>query len=87
MRYEIELTKSARKEYLKLPKDIRTRIFDKLQELAYNPSDSHLDIKPIKGSHGYYRLRVGNYRIVYFLINSILVIEVIKIGHRKEVYK
>lgn len=85
--YTIELTKTARKAYLKLPQQIRTQIYSKLKELAESPNNTHLNIKALKGYKGYFRLRVNNYRVVYQLIHKKLIIEVINIGHRKEVYR
>ena len=85
--YKIELTRTARKEYLKLPSKIRLSIHEKLQELAKSPFDSHQNIKALQGIQGCYRLRVGDYRVIYRLHNKILLIEIIKIGHRKEVYQ
>lgn len=85
--YSIEFVKTARKVYLKLPDKIRKPIYEKLIKLAHSPFASYHDVKPLQGAKGSYRLRVGDWRIIYRLHNDIFVIEVIKIGHRKEVYQ
>lgn len=85
--YSIELRKMARKSFLKLPKLERQRISCKLRELASSPLVTHLDVKALRDYEGYYRLRVGNYRVIYELQHMNLIIEVIKIAHRKEVYQ
>jgi len=43
--------------------------------------------KKLKETENTYRIRTGNYRIIYSIINKELIIEVIKVGHRKDVYK
>lgn len=85
--YEIELSRQARKVYLKLPETIRTMIYKKLKELAESPYFNHCDVKKLHGIPDCYRLRVKNWRILYKIYNDTLLIEVIKIGHRKEVYQ
>lgn len=68
--YEIELSKQARKTYLKLPETMRTMIYKKLHGIPHC-----------------YRLRVKDWRVLYRIYNATFLIEVIKIGHRKEVYQ
>ena len=85
--YTIELTRSARKAYVKLPSKLRASIQEKLQKLAISPLNSTQDIKKLQGVDECYRLRVGDYRVLYRLDNQVLIIEVIKITHRKEVYQ
>lgn len=85
--YKIELTRVARKAYLKLPDHIRKSIYEKLLKLAQSPFASHNDIKQLQGVKHCYRLRVGDWRVIYRLDNSALIIEVIKIAHRREAYR
>ena len=86
MVYTVELTKQAAKSLRKLPADVRETIIVKIEELAKDPFSPNLDIKKLQGRDGY-RLRVGNWRIIYDLYKQQLLIVVIKIGDRKEVYK
>ena len=83
-KYKIEMKKSAVKELNSLPpKDIQ-KIITRIQSLAVNPKPSGC-IKLTNRED--YRIRSGNYRIIYSINNDILVIEVIKIGQRKEIYR
>ena len=87
MNYRLEFTKSARKEFEKLPDKIRLKTVEALQLLSQNPQTEWLQIKKIKGADYLYRFRVGEYRVVYACRDTVLLILVIKVGHRKEVYR
>lgn len=87
MNYSIEFDKSAFKYLQKLDKPTRTRIVHSLQILSENPLNSELDIKRMQGTIDEFRLRIGNYRIIYSIENDKLLIYVIKIGSRGDVYK
>ena len=85
MTYRIELTRDAAKALRVIPKKDQTRIAAKIDSLAEslpNPSETKL-----KGDNPFHRVRVGNYRIIYEIQNDILLILILKIGHRKEVYR
>lgn len=86
MIYTVELTKQAAKSLRKMPPEARETIIVKIEELAKDPFSPNLDIKKLQGRDGY-RLRVGNWRIIYDLVKDNLIIVVFKIGNRKEVYK
>ncbi|MFZ5591817.1 MAG: type II toxin-antitoxin system RelE family toxin [Bacillota bacterium] len=58
-----------------------------MRRLASNPLDNQLDIKPLRGRIGEYRLRVGQYRIIYTLQRDVLLVYVVYIGTRGNVYK
>jgi len=66
---------------------MRERILEAVTILAQNPFTELLQIKKLKGADDLYRIRLGNYRVVYEIRKTILLIVVIKIGHRKEVYR
>jgi mRNA interferase RelE/StbE len=85
--YTVEMTRMARKAYVKLPEKMRTVMYAKLIELAASPFEAHLSIKPLKGTLDFYRLRVGDWRIIYRLERETWVLQIIKIAHRKEVYR
>jgi mRNA interferase RelE/StbE len=87
MNYSIEFYKPALKYLQRLDKPTRTRIVHALQILSEDPFHSELDIKKMKGSEDEFRLRVGSYRIVYNIINEKLLVQVIKIGSRGDIYK
>ncbi len=85
MKYRIEVKRSAAKELKKIPKADRKRISDKIDSLAENLPDP--DISKLKGNNPFHRVRVGDYRIIYEIQNDTLVILIIKIGHRRDIYK
>jgi len=86
-RYRIEFARSARKEFEKLPERIRDRIVDALELLSVNPHSEFLKVKKMRGGEDLFRLRFGHYLLVYEVRDHVLVVLVIKIGHRREVYK
>jgi len=84
MRYSIEFVPSARRALRKLPLAIRTRIQVAIDELAESPFPP--GVKKLHGEDGY-RIRVGDYRLIYDVEHGRLTILVIRIGHRREVYR
>ena len=85
--YRVFFTKSAHKEYRKLPKPTRKKIDEVLEILRINPTSEILRIKKLQGREGHYRIRVGDYRIIYAPKLNQLVIRVIRVGHRSDVYR
>ncbi len=83
--YKVQLKKSAEKALFKLPNSVIKKVIDLLTELEKDPRPS--GCKKLTGSNNTYRIRTGNYRIIYSIFDDVLVIDVIKIGHRKEIYK
>ena len=86
-KYSVELKKSAAKEFKKLPKNIQEKILEAFSFLAQSPYSELLNIKKLKGADSLYRLRIGDYRIVYEVKDKVLTILIIKIGHRKDIYQ
>ena len=85
--YTIEFVKSARKEFERLPIKVRAKTAEALHLLAQNPYSELLKIKKMKGASDLYRIRLGDYRVLYELRTDRLIVIVIKIGHRSEVYR
>jgi mRNA interferase RelE/StbE len=82
--HNLFFSKEAEDFLKKLDKEIRLRIFKKLDSLKENPELG----KPLTANlAGLWSLRVGDYRAVYQIDNNQLLIFVIKIGHRKNVYE
>jgi len=87
MKYKLFFLKEAAEEFKKLDKAVQRIIKEKLEILAQNPELLKNNIKPLKGKYkGLYRLRVGNYRVIYRLEKEKITILVIRIGHRKDIY-
>lgn len=83
--YKIEWKQSAQKELRKLGKALILRILEVVEGLSDNPFPS--GSKKLRGSTHTYRVRVGDYRIVYNIKSSLLVVEIIRVGHRREIYR
>ena len=83
--FKIEWAKSAIKDFSELPKKERLIILKKIESLANEPHPTG-SIK-LEGSIDSWRFRYGNYRVIYNIENQNLIVLVVKIGHRKDVYK
>ena len=81
--YEIIFSNKAKKQLFKLEKNIQERIVTILERIRIRPESY---ITKLVGDPGY-KLRVGDYRIIMDIDNNNLLILVIKVGHRKEIYK
>ena len=84
--YQLKYRRQARNYLARLPFKIKSRIVDKLHVIKENPDDPHLDVEKLKGKSGY-RLRVGQYRIIYTRYEDQLIIEMVKIRPRGDTYK
>jgi mRNA interferase RelE/StbE len=83
--YNVQILPSViRKDLPKLPKSDVIKIMSKIQSLAVNPRPSWS--KKLSGREEY-RGRQGNYRILYVIEDTIKIVEVVKVGHRKEIYR
>jgi len=85
--YRIEFTRSSKAEFEKLPQKVQDRVLEALTFLSQNPFSDMLRIKKLKGVENLYRIRIGDYRILYEVRSDVLVVLIIKIGHRREVYR
>jgi len=83
--YQIEWKQSAKKELKKLPKSIIPKIIDVVATLADDPYPK--GNKKLRGTDYTYRIRMSDYRVVYSVFSKVLVIEIIKVGHRKDIYR
>jgi mRNA interferase RelE/StbE len=83
-KYKIEIKRSAAKEIENLPKRDLKAVWEKITGFADNPRP--YDCKKLSTQEKY-RVRCGDYRIVYTIENDILVVYVVKVGHRKDVYR
>jgi mRNA interferase RelE/StbE len=84
-RYNVALTSSAAKELKKLSGQLIARIVPRLEGLASNPRPS--GCKKLQGGDREWRIRIGDYRVVYTIDGTKLLVEVTRIRHRSEVYE
>jgi mRNA interferase RelE/StbE len=83
--YDIELTRDALRALAKLDRPTRRRVQGAIDKLADDPRPAGMIA--LRGVTGAYRIRVGDYRIVYTLHDDRLMVVVIDIGHRREIYR
>ncbi len=83
MTYGIAFTPPAKKQFDKLERNVRERILNSLERIRVRPYDFIKKLTAVP----YYRLRVGDYRLILDIINDQLVIVVIEVRHRRNVYK
>ena len=80
--YSVEFSKKSEKQFDKLPLNIQERIISCLERIKIRP---HHFVKRIVGST-YFRARAGDYRIIIDIKQMILIIHVVEVGHRKNIY-
>jgi mRNA interferase RelE/StbE len=82
--YQLKYRRRARNCLARLPFKIKSKIVDKIHKIQKNPDDPTLDVDKLKGESGY-RLRVGQYRIIYTRYEDQLIIEVVRIRPRGDI--
>jgi mRNA interferase RelE/StbE len=85
MRYRIEFSPAAERQFKKIPKEVQIRLKHRIDILAENPFPR--GVKKLSAEETLYRLRLGDYRIVYQVQGKALLILILKLGHRKNVYR
>jgi len=83
--FSIQWKQSAKKELRKLGKDVIPRVVLAVEALADDPRPS--GSKKLPGAERTYRIRIGDYRVVYSVLENVLRIEVIRVGHRRDIYR
>jgi mRNA interferase RelE/StbE len=86
VKYEVDITESAEKFLEKIPKKDRYKIIEKIDCLSEEPLPSG-SIKLQGQKVSMYRIRSGDYRVVYTIKKDVLIVLVVEIGHRKDVYR
>lgn len=85
MRYVLEFTTSASCEFRDLDKRIQRRVTEKITALCDDPFPP--GNKKLKAQSDHFRIRVGDYRVIYRIDGKRVVIVIVRIGHRREVYR
>ena len=83
--YQIEWKKSALRELKRLDRQVVPRVVAAVDSLSTQPLPA--GVSKLQGSQRTYRIRVGNYRVIYELYESRLVVEVVRVRHRKDAYR
>ena len=86
MKYAFRFTAAAQRQIRAIDRPEAMRILTALTALGDDPYREDADVKKLTGPSGLYRLRVGNYKVAYQINNGELVILVVKVGNRRDVY-
>lgn len=84
MTYKVAFRARAHKDFLALDAAVRRRVSALIDNLAEDPRPP--GIKPVIGVPGAFRVRAGDYRVVYEVDDERLIVHVVKVGHRRDVY-
>jgi mRNA interferase RelE/StbE len=85
MPYRLEIRDSAARQIARLPKPDQRRVMAAIADLAQTPRPD--GVRKIVGAGNAYRVRVGDYRIVYEIIDRVLIVYIVRVAHRKDVYR
>jgi mRNA interferase RelE/StbE len=85
MTYEIMITKTIQKQLDNLPNNIQERVYEKIAQLAEEPRPD--GVFKLKGYDNEYRIRIGDYRLVYEIRDEQLIVLLVQCKHRRDVYK
>jgi mRNA interferase RelE/StbE len=85
MAFRIEWKKSTRKDLRKLPASTADKIVEAVEHLSQNPFPH--GVEKLSGSEHAYRIRLGDYRIVYEVVTESKLVEIQRVRHRKDVYR
>ncbi|MBL1197573.1 MAG: type II toxin-antitoxin system RelE family toxin [Nostoc sp. ZfuVER08] len=85
MSYEVEIAPAAKRQIKKLARDVQQKLVAQLEELAFEPRPD--GVKKLEGSENLYRLRLEKYPIIYEIQDSLLLVTVVKVKHRRHIYR
>jgi len=85
VRYRIEVTRAAERDLRALPENVLKRVDAKILSLAGNPRPD--GVKKLAGADSLYRVRVGDYRIIYEIQDRAILIIIVRVRHRGDVYR
>jgi len=83
--YKIEFSRKAERQFKALTNQIQKRLKPKIDALAQKPRPR--GVKKLEGEDELYRVRVGDYRVIYQVRDNVLIVLVVSLGDRKEIYK
>jgi mRNA interferase RelE/StbE len=85
MAYQIAFSRRANRELSELPTQIRLRLRPRIEALSLNPRP--VGSKKLAGREDLWRVRVGDYRVVYEVHDRILYVLIVRLAHRRDVYR
>lgn len=81
--YRVEFTSAAARKVRKLDRPVRARLLDAIESLTTSPRPD--GVKKLTSTENAWRIRVGDYRIIYSIEDDVLVVTVVRVAHRREV--
>jgi mRNA interferase RelE/StbE len=87
MKYAFRFTATAQRQLRVIDRTSAMRILTALTRLGDDPYRDDADVKKLSGHDGLYRLRVGDFRVAYHIDDGQLIILVVKVGNRRDVYR
>lgn len=85
MTYTVEISPAAQRQIKKLTESIQLQIIEELSKLEIDPRP--VGVQKMSGEENLYRIRVGDYRILYEISDRVLLVVVVKVGNRRDVYR
>ncbi|MFQ4136030.1 type II toxin-antitoxin system RelE family toxin [Nodosilinea sp. PGN35] len=85
MSYEVLIKPAAQRQLKKLPRAVQVDLIALIERLAQDPRPP--GCKKLKGRQSQYRVRLGDYRVIYSVEEEALIVRVIKVGHRRDIYE
>jgi mRNA interferase RelE/StbE len=85
MPYQIEIDSRAARQLRKLPREVQVSVAKVIDGLKENPR--HHKVEHLSGAKNLYRVRAGDYRVVFTIRDDVLIVLVVAVGHRKEIYR
>jgi mRNA interferase RelE/StbE len=82
--YQIEFAPRAYRQFKKLERDTQREILSRIEGLSTNPRPS--GVKKLASVQNLYLIRIGDYRVIYEIRDRALIVIVVKVGHRRDVY-
>jgi mRNA interferase RelE/StbE len=85
MSYKIEFTQAAERGLRGMPERDRSRIARRIDALGENPRP--MGVRKLSGAENQYRIRIGDYRVIYAIEDQLLTVLVIRVGNRRDIYR
>lgn len=85
MTYRVEFTSAAARQVKKLPRPARDRLLASIESLSNDPRPP--GSTKLVGEETAWRLRIGDYRVVYDIVDDVLTVLIVRVGHRREIYR
>jgi mRNA interferase RelE/StbE len=85
VRYAVDFAPAAARQFRRLPRSVQQRLGARVDTLASNPRPP--GVQKLAGRDSLYRIRVGDYRVIYEISDAVLVVLILKVAHRRESYR